>query len=89
MSIIVRVFSWGYFLFGNDIGLSWAWASKLIVMLLVFFELGRMLTKKDKLLSLTLSVWITFSPAIMWWSMMDLIAFAMGIVVLFHASMPL
>ena len=84
LSIFVRIFSWGYFLFGNDIGLSWTWVLKLIVMLMIFFEMGMMLTKKDKLLSLTLSIWITFSPAIMWWSIMDLIAFAMAIVVLFH-----
>lgn len=85
VSIIVRIFSWGYILFGNEIGLSWAWVLKLIAMLMIYFELGMMLTKKDKMLSVMLAIWITFSPAIMWWSMVDTIAFAMAIVVLFHA----
>lgn len=85
LSIIVRIFSWGYVLFGNEIGLSWAWVLKLIAMFIVYFELGKIITKKDKVLSLMLAIWLTFSPAIMWWSMLDTIAFAMAIVVLFNA----
>lgn len=83
-SIIVRVYNWGYILLGNEYGLSWAWCLKLISMLLIFFELGMILTKKNKLLSILVAIWITFSPAIMWWSMIDTIAFAAAIVVLFH-----
>lgn len=84
-SIFVRVFSWGYMLFGNEMGISWAWCLKLIVMFMVYFELGMMITKKDKGLSLMAAVWLTFSPAIMWWSMWDTPAFAVAIIVLFHA----
>ena len=85
LSIIVRIFSWGYVLFGNEIGLAWAWVLKLIAMFIVYFELGRIIAKKDKVLSLMLAIWLTFSPAIMWWSMLDTMAFAMAIVVLFNA----
>lgn len=85
LSIVVRIFSWGYILFGNEIGLSWAWILKFIAMLMIYFELGMILTKKDKVLSVMIAIWITFSPAIMWWSMMDVLAFAMAIVVLFNA----
>lgn len=84
-SVVVKIFSWGYILFGNEIGTSWAWCLKLILMLLVFFEFGMMLTKKDKGLSLLAAIWITFSPAIMWWSMWDNPLFAVAIIVLFHA----
>lgn len=84
LSVIVRVFSWGYMLFGNEIGLAWSWVLKFIAMFIVYFELGRIITKGDKVLSLMLTVWLTFSPAIMWWSMLDTIAFAMAIVVLFN-----
>lgn len=84
LSIIVKVGKWGYLLFGNDIGLSWQWSLKLIMMLLVYFEFGMIITKKDKGLSLLSSIWLTFSPAIMWWSMVDLFALAIGIIVLFH-----
>ena len=85
LSIVVRVFSWGYILFGNEIGLSWAWVLKFIAMFIIYFELGMIITKKDKVLAVMLAVWLTFSPAIMWWSMLDTIAFAMAIVVLFNA----
>ena len=84
LSIIVRIFSWGYILFGNAIGLSWAWVLKIIAMFMINFELGRILTKKDKILSLMTAVVLTFAPVIMWWSMLDVIVFAMAIVVLFH-----
>ncbi|MBR3133517.1 MAG: hypothetical protein IKG42_05605 [Clostridia bacterium] len=83
-SIFVRIFSWGYILFGNEIGLSWAWTLKFIVMFMIYFELGMMISKKDKGLSILLAFWLTFSPAIMWWSMMDTPAFAIAIIVLFH-----
>ncbi len=85
LSVIVRIFSWGYILFGNAIGLSWAWVLKLIAMFIIYFELGRIITKKDNILSTMFAIWLTFSPAIMWWSMLDTIAFAIAIIVLFNA----
>lgn len=87
LSIIVRIFSWGYMLFGNAIGLSWAWGLKIIAMFMINFELGRILTKKDKILSLMTAVVLTFAPVIMWWSMLDVIVLAMAIIVLFHTYM--
>lgn len=84
LSIIVRIFSWGYILFGNEIGLSWAWVLKIIAMFMINFELGRILTKKDNVLSLMTAVVLTFAPVIMWWSILDNIAFATAIIVLFH-----
>jgi len=83
-SVIVKIFSWGYFLFGNEYGLSWSWVLKVIVLFMVFFELGMIITKKDKGMSLLTAIWITFSPTIMWWSIWDNTAFAAGIIVLFH-----
>ena len=60
LSIVVRVFSWGYILFGNEIGLSWAWVLKFIAMFIIYFELGMIITKKDKVLAVMLAVWLTF-----------------------------
>lgn len=84
-TIVVKIFHWGYFLFGNEIGLSWSWILKVIVMFMIYFEFGMMLTKKDKWLSLVLAVWLSFSPAVVWWSILDTLSFAMAIVVLFNA----
>ena len=83
-TIFVKVFHWGYFLFGNEIGLSWSWCLKVIVMFMVFFEFGMMLTKKDKWLSLVFAIWLSFSPAIVWWSILETIVYAIAIIVLFH-----
>ena len=83
-TIFVKVFHWGYFLFGNEIGLSWSWCLKIIVMFMVFFEFGMMLTKKDKWLSLVFAIWLSFSPAIVWWSILETIVYAIAIIVLFH-----
>lgn len=80
----VKIFSWGYIFFGNELGISWAWLLKFIIMFMIYFEFGMIITKKDKGLSLLLAVWITFSPAIMWWSMLEIPAFAIAIIVLFH-----
>lgn len=64
-----------------------AWGLKIIAMFMINFELGRILTKKDKILSLMTAVVLTFAPVIMWWSMLDVIVLAMAIIVLFHTYM--
>ena len=48
------------------------------------FELGMILCKKDKAMSLLSAIWITFSPAIVWWSVPVEFVFVIGIIVLFH-----
>lgn len=84
LTAFVKVDQWGYLLFGNEIGLSWQWCLKLIMMLLVYFEFGMIITNKDKGLSLLSSIWLTFSPVIMWWSIINLFAIGIGVIVLFH-----
>lgn len=84
-TVFVRIFQWGYFLFGNEIGFSWSWVLRVIVMFMVYFEFGMMLTKKDKWLSLVFAVWLSFSPPVVWWSILDTLSFAMAVVVLFNA----
>ena len=84
-TIGVKIYHWGYFLLGNEIGFSWSWVLRVIVMFMIYFEFGMMLTKKDKWLSLVFAVWLSFSPAVVWWSILDTISFAMAIIVLFNA----
>lgn len=66
LTLIGKPFIWGYLLFGNEIGLSWYWCSKIILFLLVGYEMMFILTKR-KYLSLFSSICIVFSPLLQWW----------------------
>jgi hypothetical protein len=58
---------WGFFFLKADYAISWYWDMKLILMILLSFELCMILTKRDKMISLIGAVWIAFSPAVQWW----------------------
>ena len=85
VSAIAKPFTWGYFLFGNDRGLSWYWCSKLILLILISFELCMIVTKKNKKISLLGTLLISFAPAIQWWfvpHMVDVFFWGMSVLVL-------
>ncbi len=67
ITVIAKPFTWGYFLLGNERGLSWYWCSKVILMLLVSFELCMIITRKNKKVSLLGALLVSFSPLIQWW----------------------
>ncbi|WYJ87928.1 hypothetical protein A5866_003054 [Enterococcus sp. 12C11_DIV0727] len=84
VATIAKPFSWGYVLLGKEYGLSWVWGIKLIGMILFSFEIGLILTKRNKYLALLASLWIPFSSAIQWWFVSpvgDLIFFTLGFLV--------
>lgn len=84
LATIAKPFSWGYVLLGKEYGLSWVWGVKLIGMMLLSFEIGLILTKRNKYLALLASIWIPFSSAIQWWFVSpvgDLIFFTLGFLV--------
>lgn len=58
---------WGFFFLNADYAVTWYWDMKLILMLLLSFELCMILTKRDKMISVLGAVWIAFSPAVQWW----------------------
>ncbi len=64
---IFRPFQLGYLLLGNSRGLSFFWFSRLVFLFLISFELGMILSKKNKLLSLLMAILVTFSPMVQWW----------------------
>lgn len=87
LSILGKPFNWGFLLLGKEYGLSWYWAFKTIVLLLLAFEVSMILTKKMKVISILASFWITFSPAIQWWFMQhvgDTIFFTLAMIVAFY-----
>lgn len=67
ITMIAKPFTLGYLLFGNEIGLSWYWCSKLILFLLVSYEAFSIMTKNNKKFSVLGSFLVVFSPAMQWW----------------------
>ena len=67
ISMLAKPFTIGYILFGNEIGLSWYWCSKLILCILVMYEMSYIVTKGNRKMSLLGSLLIVFSPAMQWW----------------------
>lgn len=65
-SILGKPFLWGYILFGNDIGFSWYYVSKLILLLVFSYKLLYIITK-NRNISILGSFIIAFSPGIQWW----------------------
>lgn len=85
ITLIAKPFTWGYLLFGKERGLSWYWCSKMIMLLLVSFELCMILTKKNKKLSLLGMLMISFAPAVQWWFIphaVDVFFWGMAVLVL-------
>lgn len=85
ITMIAKPFTIGYILFGNEIGLSWYWCSKLILFTLVMYEAVYILTRGNKKLSVLGSFLTVFSPAMQWWfspHMYDVFFWAMTLFVL-------
>ena len=67
ITLIGKPFTWGYILFGNELGLSWYWCMKLFVLILATFEFFMILTRNNKKLSLLGVFMVAFSPVLQWW----------------------
>lgn len=64
---IFRPFQIGYLFLGISRGLSFFWFSRLVFLFLISFELGMIISKKNKLLSFIMAILISFSPMVQWW----------------------
>ena len=85
VTLIAKPFTWGYVLFGNEYGLSWYWCSKLILLVLVNFELCMIVTRKNKKISLLGAIMVAFAPTVQWWfvpHMVDVFFWGMAVFVL-------
>lgn len=59
--------NWGYLLFGSEYGLSWYWNGKILLILLLSFELCMIITRQNKFASSLGAFWLALSPAVQWW----------------------
>lgn len=87
ISILAKPINWGFLLLGKDYGLSWYWSMKMILLILLSFEICMIITNKNKTVSLLGAFWIAFTPAVQWWFMQhvgDLVLYLEAIVVSFY-----
>ena len=87
--MIFRPFQIGYLFLPPAKGLSFYWISRLIALFLVSFEMGMLITKKNKTLSLAYSILITFSPVVQWWisvnALVEMLIFGqLAILLIYH-----
>ena len=68
-TILGKPLSWGFLLFGNEIGLSWYWCGEIILLFMTALEMCLILTERQRLTSLLGAFMIALSPAIQWWVM--------------------
>lgn len=66
---IGKPLSWGYLLFGNEIGLSWNWCGLVILIFMSSFEMFYILSKRTTWISILGMLMIGLSPAVQWWVM--------------------
>ena len=87
-STLFRPFLWGYLLLGSAKGLAFFWNARLITLILVSFEMGMYLSRKNKGLALFFATVLSFSPVIQWWfsinGLVEMLIFGQGLVLAFH-----
>lgn len=87
ISTLAKPLNWGYLLFGSAYGIAWYWDMKILLLILLSYEVCMIITKKNMLISVIGSFWIALSPAIQWWFMQhvcDIIFYMEAIIVLFY-----
>jgi len=67
IAVIFRPFYIGYLFLNQEMGLSFFWVSRLVVLALVSFEMGMLITNRNKVLSLSYTILIVLSPFVQWW----------------------
>ena len=67
IAVIFRPFNIGYLFLSPAMGLSFFWVSRFVVLALISFEAGMLITNKNKTLSLAYAFLITLSPLVQWW----------------------
>ena len=86
--MVYRPFLVGYLFFDPSMGLSFFWVSRLVVLLLVSFEFGLLITNKNKVLSLSYAILLTFSGFVQWWfsinSLVEMLIFSQLFILLLN-----
>lgn len=87
-TVLFRPQHWGYLLLGLDHGMSYYWVFRFLLLFMAIFELGNIVTNKNKKLSVFIALLVVFSPVTQWWfavnSVAEILAFgAYGVVCIY------
>lgn len=83
-SAISYLFSWPYFFLSVERAFSLVWFGKIVFCFFAVFELLMILTNENKIASACGAVLIAFSPVILWWFSIEIVAFGCAAMVIFH-----
>lgn len=67
IAVLFRPFHWGFLFLDFAKGFSFYWCGRIIALFLVSFEMGMLITKKNKKYSFFTAVLMTLSPTVQWW----------------------
>ena len=83
---LFRPFSFPYLFLGAEYGLAFYWSSRLVVLLLISFDFGRLITKDERGLSLAYAVLVCLSPVVQWWystnCLVEMLVYGQGAILL-------
>lgn len=67
--VLGKPLSWGYLLFGNEVGISWNWCGLVILIFMGSFEMFYILSRRTTWISVVGMLMVGLSPAVQWWVM--------------------
>jgi len=88
IAILFRPFYWGYLFLGAAKGLAFFWCARMIALFMVTFEMGRIITGDNRLLSVMMAIMVALAPAVQWWfsagGLVELLVFGqLGIILIY------
>lgn len=78
---------WGFLFLPADYAFAWYWNMKIILIIMLAFELSMIITRRNELISVLGSCWIAFAPAVQWWFAQhvgDITLYLLAMVVTFY-----
>lgn len=67
IAVLFRPFHWGYLIFSAGKGLAFFWCGRWLMLFMVSFEMGMVITEKNRALSLGYALLMVLSPTVQWW----------------------
>lgn len=74
LATVFRPFLWGFLVFGAARGLALFWSARFVALFLATVELGLLVSRGRRGLSLALGVLVSFAPLVLWWFAVNSVA---------------
>lgn len=67
IAVLFRPSHWGYLLLGSAKGLSFFWIVRTVMLFMISWDFGTLLTNSKKRLALVYALGVTLAPVVQWW----------------------